>query len=61
MHTSLINEAMEIEVHATDQNAAIVSVHMERPSTAIVCFNQILVFILRSFTIKKKGLELQWR
>jgi hypothetical protein len=42
MLTSLINEAMEIEVHATDQNAAIVSVHMERPSTAIVCFNQIL-------------------
>ena len=42
MHTSLINEVMEIEVHATDQNAAIVSVHMERPSTAIVCFNQIL-------------------
>jgi hypothetical protein len=55
MLTSLINEAMEIEVHATDQNAAIVSVHMERPSTAIVCFNQILVFILRSFTIKKRA------
>ena len=42
MHTSLINEVMEIEVHATDQNATIESVHIGRPSTAIVCFNQIL-------------------